>query len=103
MRILTTYILLSCLLISCNIDNSKYCKEYNIENYKFCIPNNWISKENTNYDSITLLFTNKKDSIIISSGDIDILDNPIVVYNEKVELLSFLGQKVYTSYNPKLR
>jgi len=59
------------------------CQEYNIEQYKFCIPNNWVNKENTKYDSKIFLFVNKRDSIVISSGVTNIIDDPIVVDNQK--------------------
>jgi hypothetical protein len=94
MRILIISILLSSLLVSCNdsnADKSKPLKEYDIESYKFSVPSNWINAENISYDSRNLLFINKKDSIIVSNGDTNILDNPIIVSNqkEKEELLNF--------------
>lgn len=86
MRILIVTSLLLYVLVSCNKSNivdEKLCQEYNIEQYKFCIPNNWVNKENTKYDSKNFLFVNKGDSIVISSGVTNIIDDPIVVDNEK--------------------
>jgi len=86
MRILIVTSLLFYVLVSCNKSNiveEKLCQEYNIDQYKFCIPNNWINKENISYDSKSFLFVNKGDSIIISSGVTNIVDDPIVVNNEK--------------------
>ncbi len=86
MRILVIINLLLFMLVSCNKSNiveDKSCQEYNIDNYKFCIPNNWINKKNTSYDSRNLVFINKEDSIIISDGDTNIVDDPVLVNSEK--------------------
>lgn len=86
MRILIVASVLLYVLVSCNKSNvvdEKLCQEYNIEQYKFCIPNNWVNKENTKYDSKIFLFVNKRDSIVISSGVTNIIDDPIVVDNQK--------------------
>lgn len=78
-------ILIFCLLflfLSCGKMSEK-CEEYKLDDFKFCIPSAWKKQKVSSYDSKVLLFVNKEDSIFINNTDVNIVENLILVDNEK--------------------